>query len=68
MAETKVTDSRLSDLIEFAMQDAVGVPVNNEYPTDILLCLRELQANRRGEFICSRCHLRKDGEKPSVEF
>jgi hypothetical protein len=28
----------------------------------------EIMRLRRGEFICSKCGLRKDGEKPNVEF
>lgn len=34
--------------------------------SDLVSIVRELRANRRGEFICSRCHLRKDGERSEV--
>lgn len=30
--------------------------------------LDELKALKRGEFICSKCGLRKDGEKVEAEF
>lgn len=54
----RVSDSRLNDMIDrYAGDFEVG-----QFDRDVLAALRELRANRRGEFICSRCYLRKDGE------
>jgi hypothetical protein len=62
--EERVSDERIRLVLE-AIDDYSG---GQPYRSEILACLRELQANRRGEFICSRCYLRKDGEQAHAEF
>jgi hypothetical protein len=43
-------------------------PPSGTYQKWALALVNEIERLRRGEFICSRCGIRKDGEKIDVEF
>jgi len=61
--DERVTDAWISSNIDWYAQarpDSQGGSIRR--------ALLELQANRRGEFICSRCYLRKDAEVINVDF
>jgi len=56
------------DALDSLIADGESAGFGTRYDAEILAALRELQARRRGEFLCPRCRMHEDGEQPQVEF
>lgn len=63
-----ITDARIEQLRTQARFMANGGQASAVAWADVAEALRELLDKRSSEFICTQCGLRKDGEKPLVEF
>lgn len=56
------------DILDSLIADGESAGFGTRYDAEILVALKELQARRRGEFLCSRCRMREEGEQPELEF
>jgi ribosomal protein L37AE/L43A len=56
------------DVLESLIADGVSAGYGTRYDAEILAALKELQARRRGEYVCPRCRMPERGEQPEVEF
>jgi len=56
------------DILDSTLADGESAGFGTRYDAQIVAALRELQAQRRGEFVCARSRMRADGEQPEVEF
>jgi hypothetical protein len=56
------------DVLDALVADGEAAGFGTRYDAEILTALKELQARRRGEFICSRCRMRQEGDQTEVEF
>jgi hypothetical protein len=56
------------DIRDSLLADGESAGFGTRYDAQILAGLRELQAQRGGEFVCTRSRMRVDGEWPEVEF
>jgi hypothetical protein len=56
------------DVLDSLIVDGESAGFGTRYDAELLAALKELQARRRGEFICPRCRLREEGEQPEIEF
>jgi hypothetical protein len=56
------------DILDSMLPDGESAGYGTRYDAEILPALRELQAQRRGEFVCARSRMRPDPERPEVEF
>jgi ribosomal protein L37AE/L43A len=56
------------DVLESLIADGESAGFGTRYDAEILAALRELQARRRGEFLCPRCRMRAESEQPEIEF
>jgi hypothetical protein len=64
----RLTNTQLEIVIGVYRALALTPKQMSIHQREVLAFLLELQANRRGEFICSKCYLRKDGEVTDVDF
>lgn len=56
------------DVLDSLIADGESAGFGTRFDAEILAALKELQARRRGEFVCSRCRMREEGEQPEIEF
>jgi hypothetical protein len=56
------------DVLDAMIADGEAAGFGTRYDAELLAALKELQAQRRGEFICSRCRMRQEGDQTEVEF
>jgi len=56
------------DILDSLIADGESAGFGTHLDAEILAALKELQARRRGEFVCSRCRMREQGEQPQTEF
>jgi len=56
------------DALDEMIADGESVGFGTRYDAELVAALRELQALRRGEFVCSRCRVSQKGEQTDVEF
>jgi ribosomal protein L37AE/L43A len=56
------------DVLDSMIADGESAGFGTRYDAEILAALKELQARRRGEYLCPRCRMREEGEQPEVAF
>ena len=56
------------DILESMIADGESAGFGTRYDAEIFVALKKLQARRRGEFVCSRCRMRDQGDQPELEF
>ncbi|HUK01232.1 MAG TPA: hypothetical protein VLW26_03040 [Steroidobacteraceae bacterium] len=56
------------DVLDALIADGEAAGLGTRYDAEIVAALKELQAYRRGEFLCSRCRTQLHVEQPDVEF
>ena len=56
------------DILDSLIADGESAGFGTRFDVEILAALKELQARRRGEFVCSRCRMREEGDQPELEF
>ncbi len=56
------------DVLDEMIADGESAGFGTRYDAELVAALRELQAYRRGEFVCSRCRLTSGGAEREVEF
>lgn len=56
------------DILDALIADGESSGFGTRYDAEILAALKELQARRRGEYVCARGRVHEEGEQPDVEF
>lgn len=56
------------DVLDSMIADGESAGFGTRFDAELLAALKELQARRKGEYVCARCRLREEGGQPDVEF